>query len=93
MQLRIPKNDTKDLAALAAAIHKRVKGSSFKKTDFALALLTRDPASWIVPAYIAGGLKWLEDAVTPVEAPTSSAPASEPVTVPLEPPVPQETGQ
>jgi predicted ATP-dependent endonuclease of OLD family len=67
LQLRIARNDTKDLAALAAAIHKRVKGIGFKKTDFALALLTREPAAWTVPSYIAEGLKWLENAVAPPE--------------------------
>jgi predicted ATP-dependent endonuclease of OLD family len=73
IQLRIPRNDTKDLAAVAAAIHKRVKGCSFKKTDFALALLTRDPGTWIVPKYIADGLKWLEGAVLPPEPPPAAS--------------------
>ena len=63
----IPIYGTKDLATLAAAIHKRVKGDSFKKTNCALALLTRDPDTWIVPQYIADGLKWLEDLVTQLE--------------------------
>jgi hypothetical protein len=73
IQLRIPKNVTKDLTTLATAIHKRVKADSFKKTDFALALLTRDPGAWIVPCYIADGLKWLEDLVTPLEVTGSVA--------------------
>lgn len=68
LQLRIPRNETKPLAALATAIHNRVKGDSFKKTDFALALLTRNPDSWSVPRYIAEGLLWLEDLVTPAVA-------------------------
>lgn len=71
IQLRIPKNDTKDLGELARAIHNRVKGSGFKKTDFALALLTREPESWIVPGYIADGLRWLENVVTPPDAPVA----------------------
>jgi predicted ATP-dependent endonuclease of OLD family len=68
LKLRVAKNDTKTLEQLATRIHKRVKSSSFKKTDFALALLTRDPSSWTVPAYISEGLKWLEAEVTPPEA-------------------------
>ena len=70
LKLRIPRNDNKTLADLADRIYKRVKGSGFKKTDFALALLAQDPASWIVPRYIDEGLKWLEEQVTPaVETP------------------------
>ena len=70
LQLRIPRNETKPLAALATAIHNRVKGDSFKKTDFALALLTRSPETWTSPRYIAEGLRWLEDLVTPAVAVT-----------------------
>lgn len=51
---------------LAERLHNRIKGSSFNKTDFALALLAQDPAAWTVPHYIADGLRWLEDEVTPV---------------------------
>jgi predicted ATP-dependent endonuclease of OLD family len=51
---------------LAERLHIRIKGSSFNKTDFALALLAQDPATWTVPRYIADGLRWLEDEVTPV---------------------------
>lgn len=76
LQLRIPNNAAKELATLAAAIHKKVKGDSFKKTDFALALLTRDPGTWIVPHYIADGLKWLEDVVMPVEVTVPAATAA-----------------
>jgi predicted ATP-dependent endonuclease of OLD family len=70
LNLRIPRNDSKTLADLADRIYQRVKGSSFKKTDFALALLAEDPASWSVPRYIDEGLKWLQEQVTlPVEMP------------------------
>lgn len=65
LQLRIPKNINKDLTALVTAIHKRVNGRSFNKTDFSLALLAEDPAAWVVPAYIAEGLKWLEMHIAP----------------------------
>ena len=49
LQLRIAKNDEKDLGELAGRIHKRLQAKSFSKTDFALALLAEDPATWVVP--------------------------------------------
>ncbi|EJU10804.1 ATP-dependent endonuclease [Sphingomonas sp. LH128] len=65
LQLRIAKNDEKDLCELANRIHKRVQAKSFSKTDFALALLAEDPATWVVPEYIAAGLRWLEAEIAP----------------------------
>lgn len=41
------------------AIYSRIKSDSFKKTDFAIRLLAMEE-SWIVPAYIAAGLQWLQ---------------------------------
>lgn len=67
LQLRIAKNDEKDLGELARRIHKRVQAKSFSKTDFALALLAEDPATWVVPQYIAEGLRWLEAEIAPPE--------------------------
>lgn len=49
-----------NLVALANRLHKRIHGDSFKKTDFALALLGKNEAEWQVPAYILEGLQWLE---------------------------------
>jgi hypothetical protein len=49
-------------------IHRRVEAKSFKKTDFALALLAENPAQWTVPAYIANGLRWLENELAPLPA-------------------------
>lgn len=66
LKLRIAKSGEKDLSELARRIHKRVQAKSFKKTDFALALLAEDPAQWAVPAYIASGLRWLETQVAPL---------------------------
>ncbi|VXA80161.1 MULTISPECIES: ATP-dependent nuclease [Aeromonas] len=57
--LRWAKSSTMSLEELAAKIHKRVKGESFKKTNFALGLLASNDASWVVPAYIQKGLDWL----------------------------------
>lgn len=41
------------------AIYNGVRADTFKKTDFAMALLAND-AQWIVPEYISEGLRWLE---------------------------------
>lgn len=49
-----------DVEDLALRLHKKIHSDSFKKTDFALALLTKKPEDWTVPHYIAEGLQWLE---------------------------------
>lgn len=66
LQLRIARPNNKDLTELTRRIHRRVQAKSFSKTDFALALLAEDPAQWSVPAYIADGLRWLEDEIAPL---------------------------
>ena len=66
LQLRIPKSGDKDLGELVQRINRRVQAKSFKKTDFALALLAEDPTQWTVPAYIANGLRWLETELAPL---------------------------
>ena len=66
--LRIPRAAEKDLSTLAARVHKRVNGSSFNKTDFALGLLAHQPDGWRVPAYITEGLVWLENEVAAPDA-------------------------
>lgn len=55
-------------------VWKRIKSSTFKKTEFAMDVLARDSsvegaAPWAVPHYIAIGLRWLENRVglQPVE--------------------------
>ncbi|MGK7866352.1 ATP-dependent nuclease [Falsiroseomonas sp. E2-1-a20] len=83
LQLRIPKNGEKDLTTLVTALHKRVNGSSFSKTDFSLALLAEDPDSWVVPAYIAKGLEWLQDQIAPSE-PEADDEAPKPLADPVE---------
>jgi predicted ATP-dependent endonuclease of OLD family len=50
-------------AALAAGLHKRVKGKAFDKTKFALGILTAAQEAWTVPLYIKEGLIWLRDQV------------------------------
>ena len=58
-----------DPVALAAGLHKRVKGKGFDKTKFALGVLTAHEGDWQVPAYIKEGLVWLRDEV-PIEVET-----------------------
>jgi hypothetical protein len=43
---------------LNQSIFKLIRESSFKKTDFALTVLSSD--DWQVPLYIREGLEWLE---------------------------------
>ena len=56
LRVRAPQN----LEDLARRLHDKVHSSNYKKTDFALALLAKDPDVWNVPHYIAEGLEWLE---------------------------------
>jgi len=73
LKLRIRGNATKPLTELAGAIHEKVKRSGFKKTDFALALLAEPSINWIVPKYIADGLRWLDTRLSPPVAATPAA--------------------
>lgn len=57
LRIRNPAN----LADLAKRLHDKIHRDSFKKTDFALALLGKSPQDWTVPHYIAEGLQWLEE--------------------------------
>ncbi|MBF7053888.1 ATP-dependent endonuclease [Halomonas sp. KAO] len=59
-ELRLRVQAPKNLEDLAQKLHNKVHGSNYKKTDFALALLSKHPDSWKVPRYIAEGLTWLE---------------------------------
>jgi predicted ATP-dependent endonuclease of OLD family len=65
LKLRIKSSDSPNLALTTERLHKRIHGKNFKKTDFALALLTKNPESWVVPSYIREGLDWLETEITP----------------------------
>ncbi|PYG29987.1 ATP-dependent nuclease [Pelagimonas varians] len=56
LRVRAPQN----LEDLVEKLHNKVHSSSYRKTDFALALLAKDPDAWNVPLYIAEGLEWLE---------------------------------
>jgi predicted ATP-dependent endonuclease of OLD family len=59
-ELRLRVAAPQNLEDLAQKLHNKVHSSNYKKTDFALALLTKDPEAWNVPQYIVEGLKWLE---------------------------------
>jgi len=63
--LRIRTSSALALRGLAEALYNRVKSSEFKKTDFALAVLAQDPNGWVVPTYVAEGLRWLEAQLVP----------------------------
>lgn len=49
---------------LALNLHKRVSGSSFDKTKFALGVLSASPEEWRMPLYIKEGLLWLNSVVS-----------------------------
>jgi hypothetical protein len=72
LKLRVRGSAELTLEQMAERLHNRINGTGFNKTDFALALLAQDPASWTVPQYIAAGLRWLEHEVTP--APVAAVP-------------------
>ena len=60
LELKLRVHNWHDLKDLAEKLHDKVHSSNYKKTDFALALLAKDPNGWSVPRYIAEGLVWLE---------------------------------
>jgi len=79
LRLRVRGSANLTCAQLVEGLHRRIKGSKFKKTDFALALLAHAPQEWTVPQYIEDGLKWLEDSVTPTPEPQGGQPKAGPV--------------
>ncbi|MEG8033567.1 ATP-dependent endonuclease [Sphingomonas aurantiaca] len=52
-------------------VYDRIRSDSFKKTDFAMNVLACDE-KWAVPAYIAEGLRWLENRLCPPLASASA---------------------
>jgi predicted ATP-dependent endonuclease of OLD family len=61
--LRVKQSDNPTLETIAQRIHKKIKGSSFRKTEFALAVMVAE-SEWLVPIYIADGLRWLKEQVS-----------------------------
>ncbi len=49
---------------LIEAVFKRIGSRSFKKTEFALDLLSNDD-EWATPTYISDGLVWLQEKLNP----------------------------
>ncbi|WP_426157505.1 ATP-dependent nuclease [Pseudomonas sp. TSRC2-2] len=76
LRLKVRGGDLLTLEQIAEKLYIKVKAAGFKKTDFALALLGKDPATWQVPSYIAEGLRWLETEVAP-PPPDAAAPNGE----------------
>lgn len=64
LKLRVKSSDNPDVNLIVERLHKRIRSDSFKKTDFALALLSKNPDEWQTPSYIEEGLKWLENEIT-----------------------------
>ncbi|AJX95108.1 ATP-dependent nuclease [Burkholderia pseudomallei] len=65
IRLRVRGCNKLSLEQIAQSLHRKIKSANFRKTDFALALLSQDPSAWTVPAYISEGLLWLEHEVVP----------------------------
>lgn len=66
-ELKLRVRAPQSLDDLLLRLHNKVKNGSCKKTDFALALLAKDPNGWTVPRYIEEGLQWLEDTLDVAE--------------------------
>lgn len=52
-------------------VYDRIRSDSFKKTDFAMDILAC-AEEWIVPSYIAEGLRWLEARLCPPKTPATT---------------------
>ena len=65
-EFKVGKDVPEDLDEAYKAIYERIKSSSFKKTDFALDVLTFEQ-DWVTPGYIMDGLQWLEQRLAVVQ--------------------------
>jgi hypothetical protein len=65
LRLRVKSSDNPTIEITAERLHKRIHSKNFKKTDFALALLTKNNDDWVVPSYIKEGLEWLKSEIIP----------------------------
>lgn len=61
------KDPNQPLDKVLLNVHKRVRVSSFSKTEFALTLMAAPWESWKVPSYIVEGLEWLVSVLSPVK--------------------------
>ena len=60
------------LSEVYQKVYERIKSDSFKKTDFAMDILACSE-EWIVPEYIAEGLRWIEERLSPLPAAVAEA--------------------
>lgn len=58
------KVDETEIDEIIKQFYEIVKSNSFKKTDFAIALMQKEPSEWNTPSYIKEGLSWLKNIVT-----------------------------
>ena len=78
--LRISKASGLSIEDLHYALFKRVKGSHFDKTAFALGVIAAAERAWKAPAYMVEGLEWLQEKlelVVPVEIASGTAEGSD----------------
>lgn len=59
--LRVASASHESIKHLHDALFKRIKGSHFDKTAFALGVIAAADRSWKAPAYMVEGLEWLRD--------------------------------
>lgn len=65
-ELNVGADVPEDLGEVYQTIFERIKSSGFKKTDFALDVLSSEQ-DWATPGYIADGLHWLEQRLAEVQ--------------------------
>lgn len=65
-ELNVGTDVPEDLGEAYQAVFERIKSSGFKKTDFALDVLSCEK-DWATPGYIADGLHWLEQRLAKVQ--------------------------
>lgn len=82
LHLRVEPKTACSLSDMAGRIFERVNSTSFKKTEFALGLMSKNPADWRVPTYIEDGLCWLS---TKLESPPTTDPVGSPGATPPAP--------
>ena len=64
--LRIRNAQNLAIKTLHDELFKRIKGSHFDKTAFALGVIAAAEQEWNAPAYMVDGLTWLQDQISPV---------------------------
>ncbi len=72
LKLRVKSSDNPTLEVTAERLHKRIHSKNFKKTDFALALLTKNIDDWVVPSYMREGLEWLKTEIASSPNPSAN---------------------